>query len=265
MATTVIPSSPRSTSELGWRRIVGAAALALTVAAAPAAASSFAVDPTLIQLSPRASSSLLAVKNESPQAVTLQVSAFAWAQSAQGDMQLAPTDDIVFFPALLTLQPGEQRRIRIGTTAALGGSVERSYRLFVEELPPERRVGDTTVVSVLTKMGIPIFLQPSTSKAQAGLRNLTTDSGAFSFRLENTGSVHFVPSAVRVVGVGATGETVFDRNLQSWYVLAGGTRVFTVPTPAPDCSRLRSLAVEVQVGDSVVKERLETPRGTCGP
>lgn len=204
------------------------------------------------------------MKNESPQAVTLQVSAFAWAQSAEGEMQLAPTDDIVFFPALLTLQPGEQRRIRIGTTASLGGSVERSYRLFVEELPPERR-SDSTVVAVLTKMGIPIFLQPSTSKAQAGLRNLASSSSAFSFQLENTGSVHIVPRAVRVVGVGATGETVFDRNLQSWYVLAGGTRMFTVPTPAPECSRLRSLTVEVQVGDSVVKERLETPRGTCGP
>jgi fimbrial chaperone protein len=245
--------------------MAGAVALALIAAAAPAAASSFAVDPTLIQLSPRASSSLLAVKNESPQAVTLQVSAFAWAQSSDGEMQLQPTDDIVFFPALLTLQPGEQRRIRIGTTAALGSSLERSYRLFVEELPPERRAGDTTVVSVLTKMGIPIFLQPSTTKAQAGLRNLAASGGAFSFHLENTGSVHFVPSAVRITGVGGAGETVFDRTLQSWYVLAGGTRVFRVPTPAPDCSRLRSLAVEVHVGDSVVKERLETPRGTCGP
>jgi len=207
---------------------------------------------------------MLAVRNESPQAVTLQVSAFAWAQSAEGEMQLQPTEDIVFFPALLTLQPGEQRRIRVGTTAALGGTVERSYRLFIEELPPERR-SDTTVVAVLTKMGIPIFLQPSTAKAQAGVRNLAISSGAFSFHLENTGSVHFVPSAVRVVGASATGETVFDRNLQSWYVLAGGTRVFTVPTPEPECSRLRSLAVEVHVGDSVVKERLETPRGTCGP
>ncbi len=224
------------------------------------------MDPTLIQLSPRAPTSLLAVRNDIQAPVTLQIAAYAWDQSPAGEMQLTPTDDIVFFPTLLTLQPGEQRRIRIGTTAALGGRTERSYRVFVEELPPEQRPGsENTTVSMLTKMGIPVFLVPSAARAQLALRDLNVAGSTFSFRLVNSGTVHLVPEMVRVVGTAQAGDTVFQRNLQSWYVLAGGERAFTVDLPVTECSRLRLLAIEVQVAGTAVKERLETPRGACGP
>jgi fimbrial chaperone protein len=86
-----------------------------------------------------------------------------------------------------------------------------------------------------------------------------------AFTLDNTGTVHFLPDTVRVVGTSATGGVVIDRQLQGWYVLAGGARRFTLAVPAPGCREVRSVAIEVQLGATSLKEHLETPRGTCAP
>jgi fimbrial chaperone protein len=253
-----------------WRRAFAlglalAAGLAVAGQPSPARAASFSVDPTLIQLSPRASSTLLVVRNESAEPVRLQLSAFAWAQSVAGEMQLEPTEDLVFFPTLFTLGARQERKVRVGTTAAYG-NVEKSYRLFVEELPPEEKAaGSQSGVRMLTRMGIPVFLLPSASRAGAGLSGVALSGGTVAFTLENTGTVHLLPDAVRVVGSASTGETVIDRQLQGWYVLAGTARRFTLTVPSPECSRVRSMAFEVQVAGTLLKERLETPKGTCGP
>jgi len=242
-----------------------AAILGVIAPALPARAASFSVDPTLIQLSPRASSSLLLVRNESPQPVRLQLSAFTWAQSTEGEMQLQPTEDLVFFPALFSLAPGQERKVRVGTIASFG-AVEKSFRLFLEELPAEPRAGDgASSVQVLTRMGIPVFLLPAAREAKASLSNVGLSRGALGFSLDNTGTVHFVPDSVRIVASNSTGETLIDRKLQGWYVLADSARHFTLAVPPPECSRVRSMAIEVQVGGTVLKERLETPKGTCGP
>ena len=242
-----------------------AAALACAALARPAAAASFSVDPTLITLSPRATSTLLVVRNESPQPVRLQVSAVAWAQGLEGDMQVQPTEDLVFFPALFTLEPGQDRKVRVGTTATFGAA-EKSYRLFVEQLPPATREADAgTAIHVLTKMGIPVFLTPSTIRLSGGLSGVGLHGDSVSFTLDNTGTVHFVPDTVRVLGTASTGEVLIDRKLQGWYVLAGGARRFSLAVRAPECQRIRTMAFEVQVGTTTLKERLDTPRGTCGP
>jgi fimbrial chaperone protein len=120
-------------------------------------------------------------------------------------------------------------------------------------------------VRMYTRLGIPIFLEPPAGKAQPGIAAVRLDAGALNFRLENTGTSHFVPDSIVVKGYGARGEAAFNRPLTGWYVLAGSSREFSVAFDSPDCSRLRSLVVEARVGEAVVKEQLDTPRGTCRP
>ena len=88
--------------------------------ARPAAASNFNVNPTQVFLSSKATSALVTVRNDSTDQLRFQLSVFAWDQSPSGELVLTPTDDIVFFPSLLTLGPNEERRVRVGRVTAPG-------------------------------------------------------------------------------------------------------------------------------------------------
>ena len=109
-------------------------AIAALLVGASASAATFSVNPTQIYLSGRTTSALLTLRNDSTETLRFQLSAFAWNQSATGEILLEPTQDVVFFPALLTLKQGEERRIRVGSTVS-PGAIEKTYRIFVEELP----------------------------------------------------------------------------------------------------------------------------------
>jgi len=240
--------------------------LALAAFAAPVAeASTFTVNPTRVLLSARAPSATVSVKNESGQPVRLELKLHAWTQAPDGRMQLAPTEDLVVFPTLITLKPGEQRNVRIGATTAFG-DVEKTYRVFLEELPAVS--GSTTpdnAVHMLTRVGIPVFLEPAKPAARASLTAIGLSGGALRFRLQNDGNVFFVPDAVRVRGLSASGATVVDKSAKGWYVLAGGVRDFVLPFAAPECGQVRAIRIEVHVGQATLEGRLDAPGGACSP
>jgi fimbrial chaperone protein len=231
--------------------------------AAAARAASFSVNPTQVFLSSSVKSALVSIKNETDQPVRFQMTVMAWDQDPSGQMQLTATQDVVFFPALLTLKSHEERKVRVGVTVA-PGAVEKTYRLFVEELPPLETGETPTGVAMRTKMGIPVFLRPAAMTARAGFQDLTVRGGHFAFRLQNSGTVHFVPESVRVRGLDATGGALMDQRTNAWYVLAGGSRAFDIELPAAQCGQIRTLAVEAQISGTTVKEMLQTPGGACG-
>jgi fimbrial chaperone protein len=222
-------------------------------------AATFTVEPTQIEFSNRTTSVLLTLRNESTETLRFELSAFTWAQSPSGEMQLEPTEDVVFFPALLTLAPAESRRVRVGSATEFD-TREKSYRIFVEELPPLDR--QASGVRVLTKMGIPIFMRPAKAVASATLNNLGQKGGKLFFTLSNDGSVHFVPQEIRVRGF-AGSTTAVDNRLEGWYILAGGRRDFDMAFPATECARITSVTVDVQFGSESLQERLQTPNGVC--
>jgi fimbrial chaperone protein len=230
--------------------------------ATTAAAATFTVNPTQIFLAGKTTTVLLTLKNESDEPLRFQLSAFAWQQSPSGELSLTPTQDVVFFPALLTLGPGEERRIRVGSTVT-AASQERTYRIFVEELPPMDAPAAGAAVRVLTRMGVPIFIRPSKETASANLHGLELRNGVLHFVLANGGTVHFVPQKVLVRGTGTGGERSFEHEVQAWYVLAGGRREFDVALPASACGGMSGLAVDVQIGSMLLKETLQTPGGAC--
>ena len=175
-------------------------------------------------------------------------------------MQLEPTEDIVFFPTLLTLKPKETRRVRVGSATAQDVR-EKTYRIFVEELPPTIATAGAGV-RVLTKMGIPIFVRPVKEVATATLNDLRQQEGALRFTLTNAGTVHIVPQSIKVRGL-AGSNTAFDRELEGWYVLAGGRREFELAFPKNACAQVTSIVVDIQFASGKLQERLQTPNGAC--
>ena len=221
----------------------------------------FQVNPIRITLSRQNPSSLLSVRNDSAEKIRFQIGVFTWDQNGKGEMVLNPTEDLIFYPTLLTLEPGDERRIRIGTNDPMVTS-EKSYRIFVEELPPLED-SQSNGIRILTKMGVPIFIQPSKPTVQGRLDEMGFQGSEFFFEIKNLGNVHFFPRAVRVKGAGFQGETFLERELQSWYILAGRTREYRVEIPRAECEKIQNLTVEVELEDKTLKEKIPLPPRTC--
>jgi fimbrial chaperone protein len=246
-------------------RLALAVAFISSPAVLPASAATFRVMPTQLTLGGKTQSGLLTIRNDSNEPLRFQLSVFAWQQTPAGEMTLQPTADIVFFPALFTLNPAEERSIRVGNRVTSTADVEQTYRIFIEELPPLDRNNDASAVRVLTKMGIPIFIRPAKFQASAKLGALEARTGTLSFQLSNTGAVHLTPFAVAVQGLDGGGNRVYREELKAWYVLAGGRRDFTVVPPAQECSRIRTFVVEADIGFTILTERLPVAAGVCTP
>ena len=230
-------------------------------------ASTYKVTPIQVSLSTRTASALLTLSNESSDTLRFQLSAFAWTQSRQGVVELAPTEDVVFYPPLLTLKPGEERKIRIGTKAARS-PIEKTYRIFFEELPPLEKAdalpGDSQV-KFLTRMGLPIFVELTSTVLKGDIEEIRLERGRLAFEVRNSGSVHFAMHKVRVTGSDASSRQTFEKDLAGWYVLAGGTREFELELSAAECSQTKIVRIEVETNRVHFTKSAELPAGACGP
>jgi fimbrial chaperone protein len=240
-----------------------AMALLLGLALAPtrAWAASFEVSPVALPLAAGASSGILTITNLGTEAVRLQVTGFAWGQGPDGEIQLTPSEELTFFPALLTLQGGEARKLRVGVKAAQG-PLEKTYRVMIEELPSltGARPGE---VQVRTRMGIPIFLAPTSGGPTERVEGVRVQGRSVHFSLRNGGTSHFVARKLTVVGRSKTGDPIFEINQSGWYVLAGGTRNYAVEIPKDACKLLKSADIVVETEDATVVRSLANPV-TCG-
>jgi fimbrial chaperone protein len=257
----VVPSRHRRTGAT-----LAGILLGMLCGVVPVRASAFRVSPVQVALSAQVSSTLLTLSNESSESLRFQVRAFAWNQNPKGEMELAPTEDIVVFPTLVTLPAGTDRKVRIGLATSFGAS-EKTYRVFFEELPPAegaRPAATRSEVRILTKMGIPIFLQPSKPRSAGAIDGLTVDKGHLRFLVRNDGNTHFVLRTVRVKGIGAAGDAVLDHEEEGWYVLPGGTREYDLTLPADQCSKIKGVTVESQTEADTFKARMEMPPEGCG-
>jgi fimbrial chaperone protein len=245
-----------------WLRVVLACCLGVFALlwADGAWAASFEVSPIRLALSQTSPSALLKVQNQSADPLRFQVTAFAWKQGPGGEMVLDPTDELVVFPTIFALKPGEARNIRVGSTAPLGG-VEKTYRLIVEELPLRNAPG-VNAVNVLTRMSVPVFRSPAGSASAPGIEALSVQNDDVAFALRNRGNAFFFVRHVRLTGLSRDGKTVFTRELPGWYILAGGYRAYAAALPPEACDATR-LVVHVETETTNLEASIELPPRAC--
>jgi fimbrial chaperone protein len=190
----------------------------------------------------------MTLTNDSSEELRFQVSAFEWAQAdGTGEMNLTPTKDIVFFPALLTVKPGEERKVRIGATVK-SGEIEKTYRIFFEELPPlvTPQTGTGSEVKIITKLGVPVFVAPVKALSVGEVANVSMSADKLAFDVKNDGNVHFLARSVKVTGLDAAGKPVVEKQREGWYVLRGGSRRYDLEFKPEECQTMKTVRITVE-------------------
>ena len=253
---------PRSATKVVPALILFLVAL---VGAPHAEAASFTVSPTQVFLSAHATSALLTLRNDSDEPLRFQLTLFRWDQSPDGEMTLTPSEDIVYFPKLVALDKREERKVRIGLIGAFGDA-ERTYRIFVEELPPAVEPGAPTAgVRMRTRMGIPIFLEPLKATEASDVTGLTVDNGQVVLRVQNRGTIHFITDTVRVSGTSAQGTLIFNKVVNGWYILAGRSQIYKIPLSDAECQATATVSAEVKIGERTLQQKGVRPAAGCRP
>ena len=235
----------------------------MTLAFALVLAAGLNVSPVQVRLTPEESKALITLRNDGQGETRFQVSAKAWDEDAVKGMVLTPTQDVVFFPALFALKAGEARNVRVGVTVPFG-ALERTYRVFIEELPPAEKPSSSSSVRVLTRVGIPIFVAPVKALDDVKLSAIALGGGKALVDVRNAGNEHFRVDTVKLDAMAQGGAKLFEKQASGWYVLAGGHKKYELEIPREECARVRRLVVSVKTErEEIFQQALDTPGGAC--
>ncbi len=230
-------------------------------------ASDFAVSPIQLQLSHSNTSTELRITNQGRQKIRFSVSGYAWKQTPWRQMELTPSDDLVFFPAIFSLLPTEERLIRIGATTA-PQEMERSFRIIVDELPPLDMIPNPLTpglhIVVRTRLNIPLFLASERPTKSIQIRSLTLRHGEAGFEVTNPGSVHVKGKSIVISGFSPSGAPTFHQTIASWYILAGQTHRYAQHIPFATCAATHAYTVKFIAEEMTYTQSFSNVAGDCG-
>src|SRR5271165_4015328 len=226
------------------RPVLWAAAALAFAPLAVNAQTTTSLSPTRLTIARSGSSTDLTISNGGTKPVRFSVHAFHWAQTASGDQQLSPTDDLIVYPQSFTIDPLDRRFIRVGFTGPLQPS-EQSYRLVISELPPFDEKSTTGVgIAMLGRYSVPVFILPVNVQIHGEFQQVALQNARLTFALVASGTVHLQPSVVRVRALDARGATLFEEKIEAWYVLPGQPRIFSLAFPASACARVERVTFD---------------------
>lgn len=226
-------------------------------------AASLNVSPILVELGPKVSSQLLTVRNEADREVRFEVSVFAWTEDEQGEMVLVPTDDLVVFPLISSIASRSERAVRVALARRSKAPVERTYRVWIQEMSPPRSEADTATVTIQMRISIPVFVAPEKPKGLAVLEPPSLAGGHVRFRLTNPGNARVRLQAVTVSAEYPDGKAPARHELRAWYLLAGGVRAYDVALDPEECAGAMAFLVEAKWPGGIVSGRVPARAGGC--
>jgi fimbrial chaperone protein len=219
------------------------------------------VAPVKLYFSGGITSGVITISNDSANKLSYQMKAFEWTQDNDGKDVYNETSDLVFYPKVMSVEPKDQKIIRVGTKIPRGES-EKTYRLFIEDITrPPGSTGASVVFAV--RFGVPIFFGPSKENIKGILEPLSMERGILAVPVRNTGNTHFVIQKVIVQGFGQKNEAVFSKELAGWYILAGMLKKYTVEIPRESCQKTTRLDIETKSEQFTLKESLNVQKSMC--
>lgn len=219
------------------------------------------VSPLMLEFDADSNSALVKVSNDGLQKISVQIEALSWSQDQSGQDQYEPTHDIVFFPRIFSVEPGDQQVIRVGYQGESATEKQSSYRLYVQELPVQEP--GQVEMKFAVRMGIPVFTSPRKPEKAWNIGEVAITEQGFGVVVENTGNQFVRIGDISITGRGDGGAELFTINESGWYVLAGRSRDFVLPITGMSCEQLASVELTVTSGNQTRNKNVDVSSQNC--
>jgi fimbrial chaperone protein len=188
--------------------------------ATPAAASTFQVNPVVVEITPGRHTAVLSVSNSETVPVSIRIKLLRWTQQDGADVY-DDTDALIASPPIFTVPGAGRQLVRIGSRAQ---QLSGAYRIILEEvLSPQVRKGE---VRIALRLNLPLYVT-QTDQAKAVLRwSAWRDAANDVFvQAENSGDRYEAIVAIGTIDA-AGKDAVLTSRLGA--VLPGSTRRWNV-------------------------------------
>ena len=220
-----------------------------------ATAGDFIVNPVRLDVKQSAKSASVSVVNDGPDKLSFQLQAMEWSQDNDGKDVYTDTGNLIFFPKLMSIDPGQEAIVRLGFKTS-ATSVEKTYRLFIEELPGivKKAEGNSAQINFLVRFGLPIFAAPIVPQDGLVINAVELKRGVLSFMAQNSGNRHQMYKSIRIEGTNAANVPVFGLDIADRYLLASLSKPYKATLSARQCRELASVIIHIET------DRLEQSR-----
>jgi fimbrial chaperone protein len=221
----------------------------------------FSVNPIKVYFNSSNKTNVLEVKNNSEEKVTLNLVANEWSHDHEGNNIYSPTKDLIFFPKILTINKDEEKIIRIGSRLP-SGSLEKTYRIFLEEVATPGQQ-DTTSVRMLMRVGVPVFISPLSTVSEGSIEKIELQKGNLEITVKNKGNIHLLMRSIKAKGADEFGKEVFNTERGGWYLHAGNSKNITMNIPVESCYKTKNLQITVDTDKLSMDKNIEIDKAMC--
>jgi fimbrial chaperone protein len=224
-------------------------------------AGTFSISPLRAELSSRAQTGALTLRNQESSPVVVQAEVMLWEQ-ADGEDRLSPTRDVLVSPAVFTIPGNGSQLVRVALRRPADSERELSYRLILTEVP-QQASPQFTGLNVALRLSLPVFVAPTAPVEPRVEWSATRGAaGAVALTARNAGNAH--ARVLNFTVSPAAGSTPGIRQDVTAYLLPGQARTWTLDnkqneaTSSTDWQRLRVKGT-TEAGDFEVEIRPEGP------
>lgn len=213
--------------------------------------------PVRVYLDGASRAGMIELTNPGDTPISLQVDPFRWTQTLDGADEYAPTTEIMAFPPIFTIEPGETQLVRIGRLSAGAEESESAYRIYFTELSDPGRLDDAGAsIAMRLRIGVPVFVE-ATIPPHYELRIVSSEFAAdgLKVRLQNAGNAHVRVSEIFFPEI-ADAEPVSAMK----YILPGAIQEFSIPVPyGADISTVHASSDQLEISAFELETGVASP------
>lgn len=180
---------------------------------------SFEFSPAILKLSENKKNTYIKVRNsDKNKKMFIQSRLVKWTINSGSEKDVyEESDDIIFFPKLVEINPGKESIIRLGWRKETFPEIEKAYRLFIKQLPITEP--GKNQLPVAFEIGVPVFVLKSFSPNTIIYDySICGSEKSLALKFSNKSNQHFRPLQMKIFLTDVKSNIVWQGEQQGWYV-----------------------------------------------